>query len=72
MEYPIYAPLSGKIVRLTVAPGDRVEEDAEILAIEAMKMETPVYSPCDGKISEIHVGDGDDVAEQELLAAIIA
>lgn len=47
-----------------------MEEDDEILVLEAMKLETPVFSPCDGKIKEIKVKEGDAVEEDDLLAVI--
>jgi acetyl-CoA carboxylase biotin carboxyl carrier protein len=70
MAEEILAPLAGKIVRINVEPGARVEEDDEALVIEAMKMETPVYIPCDGTLKELKVTVGDQVEEDELLATV--
>jgi len=70
MTEEILAPLAGKIIQMDLEVGKTVEEDEEILVIEAMKMETPVFAPCSGTIKEINVSEGDDVEEDDLLAII--
>jgi acetyl-CoA carboxylase biotin carboxyl carrier protein len=70
MAQEVTAPLAGKIVAIHVAVGDTVEEDEDILVIEAMKMETPVYAPCDGTVKEIRVQPGAEVEEDDVLAVI--
>ena len=70
MAEEITAPLAGKIVKLFLETGGSVEEDAEALIIEAMKMETPVYVPCDGTIKQINIKEGDEVEEDDVLAII--
>ena len=70
MTRKILAPLDGKVFQLKIKAGDRVEEDEEILMIEAMKMETPVFVPCDGTVREIRVKEGDQVTENDVLAII--
>jgi len=70
MSEEVLAPLAGKIISVGVEPGAAVEEDDEVLVIEAMKMETPVYSPCDGTIKEVKVKQGDEVEEDDLLLII--
>ncbi len=47
-----------------------MEEDDEIMVLEAMKMETPVYSSADGTVKEIKVKPGDTVEEDDVLAVI--
>ena len=70
MATEIHAPLPGKIIRLSIAPGQTIEEDAEIMVIEAMKMETPVYAPCGGVIETLFKKAGDEVEEDDLIAVI--
>ena len=70
MTEDVLAPLAGTIWKITVAEGEAVEEDDEVLIIEALKMETPVYAPCDGKVKEIHVKEGDTVEEDQALMSI--
>ena len=72
MAEEITAPLSGKVIKISVEAGTSVEEDAEILTIEAMKMETLVYAPCNGTITEIRIKTGTDVEEDDVLALIEA
>lgn len=71
MAEQVLAPLAGNIWKITVEVGSTVEEDDEILIIEAMKMETPVYAPCGGSIAEIRVKEGDAVEEDDVLAVIV-
>ena len=66
----VLAPLSGTIWKISVAPDESVEEDDEVLIIEALKMETPVYAPCDGKVKEIYVREGATVEEDQPLMSI--
>jgi len=70
MAEEILAPLSGKISQIHLQAAAPVEEDDEIMAIEAMKMETLVYAPCSGKITELRVKVGDDVEEDTVLVLI--
>ncbi len=70
MPEEILAPLAGKIIQLNLEIGKAVEEDEEILVIEAMKMETPVFAPLSGTIKEVMVDEGDEVEEDQLLAVI--
>lgn len=66
----ILAPLSGKIIKVSIEKGATVKEDDEAFIIEAMKMETPIYAPCDGTIKEIRVKENEDVEMDDVLAII--
>jgi biotin carboxyl carrier protein len=70
MSEEILAPLAGKIIQMNLEVGATVEEDEEILVIEAMKMETPVYAPIGGTVKEIRADEGDEVEEDQVLAII--
>ena len=70
MATEVLVPLAGNILDVFVAVGDEVEEDDELLTIEALKMENLVYAPCDGTVSEIKVKKGDVVEEDDLLMLI--
>ena len=48
MTVEVRAPLAGKIWKVLVEVGSKVDEDDEIIVIEALKMENTVYSPCKG------------------------
>ncbi|MFO7803853.1 MAG: acetyl-CoA carboxylase biotin carboxyl carrier protein subunit [Desulfovermiculus sp.] len=70
MSEEIRSPLAGKVWTISVKEGEKVEEDDEVLVLEAMKMETPVYSSADGTIKEIKVKQGDSVEEDDVLVVI--
>ncbi len=70
MSEEIRSPLAGKVWTISVKEGEKVEEDDEILVLEAMKMETPVYSSADGTVKEIKVKQGDSVEEDDVLVVI--
>ena len=67
MATNVEAPLAGNIWEVLVNVGDSVEEDDELVIIEALKMENPVYAPADGTIKEIKVAKGDVVEEDDIL-----
>ncbi|HMB31124.1 MAG TPA: acetyl-CoA carboxylase biotin carboxyl carrier protein subunit [Desulfohalobiaceae bacterium] len=70
MAEEIRAPLAGKIVQINISVGDQVQDEDEVLVMEAMKMETPVFAPCDGTVKEINIKEGDAVEEDQLLSVI--
>ena len=70
MAEEIRAPLAGKVVSITVEAGDTVEEDDEVMILEALKMETSVYASADGTVKEIKVKAGDSVEEDDLLMVL--
>ena len=70
MATEVLVPLAGNIWAILVEVGDEVEEDDEVLVIEALKMENMVYAPCDGKVTEIRVSKGDVVEEDDVLMII--
>src|SRR5437763_1463773 len=64
------APMPGTVIRLLVAPGDRVQARQPLVVLEAMKMETPVASPFDASVRAVHVAEGDRVAGGALLVEL--
>jgi acetyl/propionyl-CoA carboxylase alpha subunit len=60
----IYAPMPGKIVKLLVKEGDRVEQKQPMVIVEAMKMENQVNSPSAGVVRKINFKDGDQVGTE--------
>jgi propionyl-CoA carboxylase alpha chain len=64
----VEAPLSGLLVALKVAVGDKVRVGQDLLVIEAMKMENIVLAEREGTIAEILIAEGESVStKQELL-----
>ena len=70
MATDVEAPLAGNIWEVLVKVGDSVEEDDELVIIEALKMENPVYAPCAGTIKEVRVAKGDVVEDDDVLIVI--
>ena len=66
----IEAPLPGKVISVSVKPGDKIAELAEICVIEAMKMENPILATVSGQVKEILVSAGKVVKAGELIAVI--
>jgi biotin carboxyl carrier protein len=64
------APMPGKVVRVLVAEGDRVEAGQGIVVVEAMKMQNEMKSPRSGVVVSIPVRENDSVNSGALLAAI--
>ncbi|MBI4914166.1 MAG: biotin/lipoyl-binding protein [Acidobacteria bacterium] len=52
------APMPGKVVKILVAQGDRVEEGQTLLILEAMKMQNDYKSTASGRIKALHVAEG--------------
>ena len=57
----VAAQMTGRILRIEVAPGDEVQEGALLLVLEAMKMENEIRSPRSGKVKAVAVNVGDRV-----------
>lgn len=66
----ILAPLAGKILAVLVEPGSTVEEEDELVIIEALKMQNTVYAPNAGTVKEIKVKVGDSVEDDGLLLVL--
>ena len=66
----VAAPMPGTVIRVLVAPGDRVDARQPLAVLEAMKMETPVVSPYDAVVRAVHVEEGDAVAGGTLLVEL--
>jgi acetyl-CoA carboxylase biotin carboxyl carrier protein len=59
--------MPGKITKIMVSVGDTVNEDDEVLLLEAMKMENPIFAPTGGTIKEIKCKTGDSVNGDQVL-----
>jgi acetyl-CoA carboxylase biotin carboxyl carrier protein len=70
MGTPVTVPMVGKIVSVTVKPGDKVQEDDQVAVLEAMKMEMPVVAPVGGVVKEVNVTAGQEVEAEAVIAVI--
>jgi biotin carboxyl carrier protein len=64
----ITAPMPGKVVRLLVSAGDKVEAGQGLLVVEAMKMQNEIRSPKSGIVERLFVKDGQPVNAGDILA----
>jgi biotin carboxyl carrier protein len=64
------SPLAGKVVSIDVEPGQQVEAGAQLLTLEAMKMNTYVFAPAAGTVKQVLVAPGDAVNEGQGLVKI--
>jgi biotin carboxyl carrier protein len=64
----ILAPMPGRIVKVSVSQGERVQSGQSLLSIEAMKMENELQAPSSGRVAQLRVEVGATVeADQELM-----
>jgi len=66
----VEVPITGKVLRVEVTAGARVQEGAVLCIIESMKMENPVLSPVAGEVKEVKVAPGQLVRTGQLIATI--
>ena len=70
MSKEILAPMPGKIIEILVEVGDQVEEDQELMVLEAMKMENVIPATDSGKVAEIKVKLDDTVNTNQVLVVL--
>ncbi|HNP36893.1 MAG TPA: pyruvate carboxylase [Woeseiaceae bacterium] len=66
----IGAPMPGKVITVSVKPGDKIERGTVLLTLEAMKMETTVRADSAGTIDEVLAEPGAEVDAKELLVTL--
>jgi acetyl/propionyl-CoA carboxylase alpha subunit len=66
----VLAPMPGKIVRVLVATGDKVEVGQGLVVVEAMKMQNEIRAPKSGRVERVLVVEGQAVRTQEALLII--
>ncbi|PRA48323.1 MULTISPECIES: acetyl/propionyl/methylcrotonyl-CoA carboxylase subunit alpha [Pseudomonas] len=64
------APMNGSIVRVLVEPGQKVEAGAQLVVLEAMKMEHSIRAPQDGVIKALYCQEGEMVNEGSALVEL--
>lgn len=66
----IDAPMSGKVVKVCVQPGDELEAGDTVVVLEAMKMQSnfKVSAPC--RVKEVMVSEGDTVNTNQVLVRL--
>ena len=69
-DIKVVTEVAGRVCALPVEVGGHVVDGADIVFVEAMKMEIPVASPAAGRLTSILVKLDDVVAEGQVLAII--
>ena len=69
-ESILRSPMPGRVMSITVRPGDSVSEGDEVCVVEAMKMEQSIRAPRNGIVKEIHVQPLDSVNANDPLVEL--
>ena len=63
----VTTPLPGTIMEVFVKEGDKVEKEAKLLMMEAMKMEISILAEKSGTVKKINVKPGESVLQGDTL-----
>ncbi len=66
----IVAPMPGKVLKLLVKPGDRVEPRQGLVVVEAMKMENELRARAAGTVAEVRAVEGTTVEAGAILVIL--
>ncbi len=66
----VVAPMPGKVIRVLVGAGEKVEADQGLLVVEAMKMQNEIRSPKNGTVERVQVKEGQAVNAGEVLCIV--
>jgi 3-methylcrotonyl-CoA carboxylase alpha subunit len=66
----IVAPMHGRVIAVSVAPGAHVEKGDPLFSLEAMKMEHGVVAPLAGIVQAVRIAAGRQVEEGALAVVI--
>jgi len=69
-EGEIKAPISGVVIKVNVAAGDRVTPESVVLVLESMKMQMLIHAPMGGIVTAVHVTAGDQLSKGDLMAVV--
>jgi biotin carboxyl carrier protein len=70
VEGDVTAPMTGKILSISVKKGDRVKAGQVLCVLEAMKMENEIATLKAGSVQEVCVSEGSSVSEGDVLFKI--
>ena len=63
----VSVPMSGKVTRVLVKPGEHVKRGQALAVLEAMKMEHTITAPSEAEIESVNVSAGDQVQEGSII-----
>ena len=58
-DHSLEAPMPGVVLKVLVQPGSEVERGAQLVILEAMKMEHAIVAPRDGVIASVNCAEGE-------------
>jgi len=67
MSKYLLCPMPGLLVKLHVAPGDKVEDGQPLAVVEAMKMENILRAEKNAVVKEVKAGEGDSLAVDAII-----
>ena len=68
--HEIGSPLMGRLASVQVVGGEKVDKDAPLFVIEAMKMETTITAPFDGEVMKVHLQAGTLVEQGDMVVEL--
>ena len=66
----IVAEMVANVMKVVVAPGDRLDSGDTVVLLESMKMEIPVLVEVPGTVAAVKVSEGDVVQEGDVLVTV--
>lgn len=66
----IRPPMPGRIVKLSVSPGDSVKRGQTLAVLEAMKMQNEIPAPQDSVVRTVTVREGETIAGDRVIAVL--
>ena len=66
----IVAEMVANVMKVVVAPGDRLDSGDTVVLLESMKMEIPVLVEIPGTVAAVKVSEGDVVQEGDVLVTV--
>jgi biotin carboxyl carrier protein len=67
----VVAPMPGKIIRVLVQPGEKVQAGQGLLVVEAMKMQNEIRSPKSGTVERVLAKESQPVNAGEVLCVVV-
>jgi acetyl-CoA carboxylase biotin carboxyl carrier protein len=66
----VKSEVTGKVWKVLVPVGSRVDADEPVMVVESMKMEIPVACEEGGTVVELRVAEGDAVEDGQVVAIV--
>lgn len=67
----VVSPMPGKVVKVQVKVGDKVQKDQALVVVEAMKMENEFKAHAEAVVKSVHVKAGDTVEANQVLVEMM-